>query len=90
METIESISRKIHDELMTYPEVKEYFRLKKLIEESNELSDLKKQIENSCKTNKKQFENFKKKYDSHPLIINYNQIKEEVLSLLNEIKGQIK
>lgn len=81
---------------------KEYSLLKAQIEASEEIKSLKKQL-NELKQNmtnhindndshalyKKQYLETLKKLDNHPLIQNYNYIKEEFMNELNEIKEQI-
>ena len=87
----------VKDELYSNPLVLEYFRLKKAIEEDKDLMDLDKKIrtlqKELCYKNKKEnidnneaYLALKNRFDNHPLVINYNKVKEEVLNLLNEIK----
>ena len=81
------------------PIVKEYFRLKSIVQNDSELSRLDKEIHQHqhlmCvhKNDEEIYQNEKKIYDeqmaefkSNPLVENYFQVREEVFSLLNEVK----
>ena len=81
------------------PIVKEYFRLKNIVQNDSKLSLLDKEIHQRqhlmCihKNDEDIYQNEKKIYDaqmaefkSNPLVENYFQVREEVFSLLNEVK----
>lgn len=81
------------------PIVKEYFRLKKIVQSDAELVRLDKEIHQHqnlmCvyKDDENIYQNEKKIYDeqlaqfkSNPLVENYFQVREEVYALLNEVK----
>ena len=81
------------------PIVKEYFRLKNIVQNDSKLSRLDKEIHQHqhlmCihKNDEVIYQNEKKIYDeqmtefkSNPLVENYFQVREEVFSLLNEVK----
>jgi cell fate (sporulation/competence/biofilm development) regulator YmcA (YheA/YmcA/DUF963 family) len=81
---------------------KEYSSLKMQIETSQELKDLKRDINllkqemtkniNNSEAHaliKKQYLEKQNEYDNHPLIQNYNYIKEEFYQELNLVKEQI-
>ena len=85
------------------PLVKEYLTLKKQIEESDELKSLREQIvihekamtqnmsDDDVYFNEKEiYEDLKSEYDNNPLIVNFNNVSEELSSLLNEIKDTLK
>ncbi len=97
MNEVEKKLEIVKDELYSNPLVLEYFRLKKSIEEDKELMELDKKIrtlqkELCYKNNKENIDNnesymaLKARFDNHPLVINYNKVKEEVFDLLNEIE----
>ncbi len=97
MTDIEKKLEIVKEELYSDSSVMEYFRLKKAIEENEELKKLDIEIrkiqKEVCRKNNKQnilddekLKELKAKFDNHPLIVNYNKVKEEVFSLLNEIK----
>ena len=81
------------------PIVKEYFRLKNIVQNDSKLSRLDKEIHQHqhlmCihKNDEEIYRNEKRIYDaqmaefkSNPLVENYFQVREEVFSLLNEVK----
>lgn len=97
MNEVEKKLEIVKDELYSNPLVLEYFRLKKAIEDDEELMELDKKIrtlqKELCYKNKKEnidnnesYVALKARFDNNPLVINYNKVKEEVLNLLNEIK----
>lgn len=70
--------------------IKEYKQLKTAIDNSNELLDLQNAILEYNKKNEiKKMNELKAIYESHPLIVNFYNIKDEVNTLLNEIKGEL-
>lgn len=70
--------------------IKQYLALKEAIENSNELKELKDNILSLNKANKiNEMKVMKEVYDSHPLIVNFNALKEDVMELLNEIKDEL-
>lgn len=85
--------------LFEEPIVKEYFRLKKIVDSHPELKNLDKEIHTHQKLMCLHKENdeiyFKEKnlyegklheFNSNPLVENYFQVQEEVYALLNEVK----
>lgn len=82
--------------------VKTYFSLKEQIEKSVELNDLRAKISFHAQTmtknmdndelyfkHKEAYEQVLKEYNSHPLIVDYNQVSEEVNELLVQLKNII-
>lgn len=90
------------DEFLSFPEVKQFLLIKEQIESSKEMIELRNNLKQAQKNmalslgtssyeeNKKIYFKIKEEYDNHPLIINYNYLKEDVDYLLNEIKELIK
>lgn len=89
----------LKEQLINEPIVKEYFRLLSLIENDEQLSILDKEIKLHQKLMSTNMNNdeiyFKEKeiyesklnqYNNHPLIINFNNTKDEVASLLQQIE----
>ena len=89
----------LKEQLINEPIVKEYFRLLSLIENDEQLSILDKEIKFHQKlmsTNinndeiyfkdKEIYESKLNKYNNHPLIINFNNTKDEVAALLQQIE----
>ena len=88
MDEILTKAKEIREEVDNLPQVKEYYRLKELYENDDELKRLRGEIARLASEGK----NNERKalleiYNSHPLVNNYNQAKEEVIILLNEIKN---
>ena len=89
MDEILKKAEEIKAELYSLPEVKEYLKLKKLVEENEEIQSLNiqlKQVNGDEELEKKLLEEL----NNNPLLINYNQAKDEVIGILNIIGGIIK
>ncbi len=102
MNNLEKNIQEVSSIIDNHPLVKEYLSLKKQICSSEEISLLEKEIvihqkEMTKNLNndeiyfkeKEIYDSLKKKYDSNPLIINFNAVSEELYSFLNEIKEAI-
>ena len=88
MDEILTKAKEIREEVDKLPQVKEYYRLKELYEKDDELKRLRGEIARLASEGKnKQRKALLEIYNSHPLVSNYNQAKEEVIILLNEIKN---
>lgn len=72
------------------PLVIEFFRLKEIFEQNEELEAARKNLArlSSNKSDSRYIE-LKEMYDNHPLVKNYYALKSEVDELLNEIKNII-
>ena len=82
--------KELRNDIDNLPEVKEYYRLAHLYESDKELERLRKEI--ALLASQKKYEerdNLLKVYNSHPLVVNYTLIKEEVTILLSAIKDII-
>ena len=99
MTDLEKKLQEVHSILFDEPLVKEYLSLKKQIESSEYLSSLQKEIiihEKEMTKNvnddeiyfkeKEIYEDLKSKFDNDPLIINFKNVSEELLDILNEVK----
>ena len=87
MDEILNKAKEIREEVDSLPQVKEYYRLKELYENDDELKRLRGEIARLASEGKnKERKALLEIYNSHPLVSNYNQAKEEVIILLNEIK----
>lgn len=99
MNEFESQLEKCQKILYDEPIVKEYFRLKKIVQSNSELVRLDKEIHQHqslmCvhKNDDEIYQNEKRIYDeelaqfkSNPLVENYFQVREEVYVLLNEVR----
>ena len=88
MDEILTKAKEIRKEVDSLPQVKEYYRLKELYENDDELKRLRGEIARLASEGKnKERKALLEIYNSHPLVSNYNQAKEEVIILLNEIKN---
>lgn len=88
----------INDDLKEYECIKEYRKLKALIDKDEYIKNLKKEIDNAKKNlvheirdinsyslAKDHYLSLKKQFDEHPLIKNYLTVKEECYDLLKEV-----
>ncbi|MCF0108084.1 MAG: YlbF family regulator [Bacilli bacterium] len=79
-------AKALKKEIEELPEVKEYLSLKDLLENDKELQELRTNIarlESEGKLEEKK--NLLEIYNSHPLIVNFNILKDEVKNILSEI-----
>ena len=86
MDRVLELTQELKDELDKLPLFQEYKSLRKEIDESSDLQELKKQIVRA--KNENRLEDHKKllqEYNSHPLIVNFNIIEEEVKNYLSQI-----
>lgn len=77
------LAHKLKKELDTLPLFQEYKRVKELVDSSPELKEIKPNIVKS--ENKEEKQKLLNEYKSHPLVVNYNTLKEEVSNYLLEI-----
>ena len=100
MNDIDKLLKEVEDKINEEECIKEYFRLKKIIEEDNELNALDKDIrfhqKEMCKhedddeiyfKEKKLYEDGLAKLEANPIYANFVEIKKEVNALLKEIAG---
>ena len=86
MDEIIELAKSLKQEIDKLPEMKEYLRLKELLEKDQELKRMRTEIarlQNEGKTKEK--ENLLALYNSHPLVNNFSIAKEEVTNLLSSI-----
>ena len=86
MDKILELTHQLKDELDSLPLFQEYERVKSLVETDEELNRLKKEIalaklHNDNESHSKLLE----KYNSHPLIQNFEVLKKDVYQYLKEI-----
>ncbi len=99
---IEETLLKLKNELDNDERVKEYFRLKEAIINDKALTKLDEDVRLAQKEmvkaindgelhkqKKEYYETLKKQYENHPLIVSYNNIKDEVYNLLSQISNII-
>lgn len=82
--------KSLREDIDHLPEVQEYYRLKTIYENDEELKRIRLEIARLKSLNKEEEKNnLLKIYNSHPLVVNYEAAKEEVKSLLRQIKDII-
>lgn len=90
MDKIIKLTKELREALDSTPEFQEYYRLKSAIENDIDLTRMRKEINYLASQNKKEeCENLTKIYNDHPLVSNYNQMKEEISQILLTIKSQL-
>ncbi len=86
MDKITELATELKKELDDLPLFKEYKRVKKLVDSSNEIEELKKQIALAKFHNESEkHKAFLEQYNSHPLIVNLNALENEVYDYLKQI-----
>ena len=78
------LANKIKEELENTDLFQEYKRIKALVDSDKELSEMRIEIKSSTQNVTKNQE-LLKEYNSHPLIVNYNELLNEVSRYLAEI-----
>lgn len=99
MNNIDELISSLKEELFNEDCVKEYFYYKNLVEKDDSLKELDEQVrfhqKEMCKNKdnneiyfkeKAIYEDFKSQLDNNPILINYQIAKDEVFSLLVDIK----
>lgn len=99
MDNVETLLNEVSEKLFNYPCVKEYFRLKTIIENDKELSSLEKEVREHqkamCEHQNEDEIYFKEKelYETklatlgaNPIIQNFEEVKKEVNALLVEVQ----
>lgn len=102
MTDFELALKEVEEKLYEEPIIKEYFRLKEIIDNDKELQELDKEMrlyqkrmcefENDDKIyfkEKKQYEKRLKEIESNPIYINFTEVKNEVNTLLKEVRNAI-
>ena len=102
MTSFEEALKEAEAKLFEEPIIKEYFRLKAIIDNNKELQELDKKIrehqkrmcefENNDKIyfkEKAEYERCLKEIESNPIYINFTEVKTEVSTLLKEVRNAI-
>ena len=90
MDKVIEEAKKLREDIDNLPEVQEYYRLKKLIEEDKELSQMRKEIARLKSLGKEEERNnLIKVYENNPLVNNFYIAKQEVQSILVTLKNII-
>ena len=84
---IDIILNKLKEELDNSQIIKEYLSLKEALENDEELKVMRGEIARLTNENKtEEKESLLAVYNSHPIVVNYEQAREEVISLLKQIQ----
>ena len=78
------LAYELKNEIDALPLFQEYKRIKELVDNSIELKELKQEIARNS-TNLGLKKELIEKYNSHPLVVNYNELRNEVKDYLYEI-----
>ena len=90
MDKILEEAKSLRSDIDSLPEIQEYYRLKTLMENDEELRRLRTEIARLASEGKtKERKNLLVVYNSHPLVNNYNIAMEEAKSILRTIKDII-
>ena len=90
MDKILEEAKSLRKDIDSLPEIQEYYRLKTLMENDEELRRLRTEIARLTKEGKaEEKKNLLSIYNSHPLVNNYNIAMEEAKSILRAIKDII-
>ena len=90
MDKILKEAKSLRKDIDSLPEIQEYYRLKTLMENDEELRRLRTEIARLTKERKsEEKKNLLAIYNSHPLVNNYNIAMEEAKSILRAIKDII-
>ena len=90
MDKILEETKSLRNDIDSLPEIQEYYRLKILMENDEELRKLRTEIARLTKEGKiEEKKNLLAIYNSHPLVNNYNIAMDEAKSILRAIKDII-
>ena len=90
MDKILEEAKSLRKDIDSLPEIQEYYRLKTLMENDEDLRRLRTEIARLTKEGKsEEKKNLLAIYNSHPLVNNYNIAMEEAKSILRAIKDII-
>ncbi len=84
-------AQELREEIDNLPEIKEYYRLKNLIENDEGLRKMREAIaRESLSENLKAHNALLQEYNSHPLVANYEAAKREAKEILRTIQNILK
>jgi cell fate (sporulation/competence/biofilm development) regulator YmcA (YheA/YmcA/DUF963 family) len=87
MDKIKELTDKVSTDLHSLPEVQEFLRLKELMASDKELANMRSDIARLTSEKKEEEKNnLIAIYNSHPIVNNYNVVREEVMNILQTIK----
>lgn len=89
MDEILKKAQELKEELYQKEEFKEYFRLKKLYDESEEIKSILIQLK-ECKVNSEEYNALLEQHNSYPLVVNLKKVEEEVEEILLTVTSILK
>ena len=90
MDEVIELAKELRKDIDNLPEVQEYYRLKILYENNEELSKMRSEIARLKQEGKEEERNnLLNVYNSHPIVNNYELAKNEVQNILLAIKNEI-
>lgn len=90
MDEVIELAKSLREEIDNLPEIKEYYNLKNLMENDESLKSMRRDIARLQLEGKtEERKNLLEIYNKHPLVNNYNIVKEEAMALLRSIKEAI-
>ena len=85
MDKVIELAHELKAELDDLPLFQEYTRIKELMDSSSEIEELKRKITLAKLHNDSNHQKYLDEYNSHPLVVNYEQLKLEVYNYLKQI-----
>ena len=88
MDNLLDLAKEIQEKILDLPEAKEYLRLKKIIDEDEEIQSLKKEIVSLQKNGEKaKADELLKKLNAMPIVINFEEIRGQLADTLKVISN---
>ena len=88
MDNLLDLAKEIQEKILDLPEAKEYLRLKKIIDEDEEIQSLKKEIVSFQKNGEKEkADELLKKLNAMPIVINFEEIRGQLADTLKVISN---
>lgn len=87
MDKIAELTDKVAKDLISLPEVKEFLRLKEIMGSDKDLINMRSEIARLTYEKKEEEKsNILAIYNAHPIVNNYNVVREEVITILRTLK----
>ena len=91
MDNLLNLAKEIQEKILDLPEAKEYLRLKKIIDEDEEIRSLQKEIVSLQKNGEKaKADELLKKLNAMPIVINFEEIRGQLADTLKVISNILK
>ena len=91
MDNLLNLAKEIQEKILDLPEAKEYLRLKRIIDEDEEIRSLQKEIVSLQKNGEKaKADELLKKLNAMPIVINFEEIRGQLADTLKVISNILK